>query len=98
MLMADRAKFLGLVFGEAFAALLITQQASIFIGLMVRTGSTIVDAADADVWVMDPSVEYLDTVFALRETDLLRVRGGRRRMGGALLPRQRAHPDRGRAG
>lgn len=75
MLLGDRVKFLGLVFGVAFAALLITQQASVFIGLMTRTGSTIVDAAEADLWVMDPSVEYLDTVFALRETDLLRVRG-----------------------
>ncbi len=75
MLLGDRGKFLGLVFGVAFAALLITQQASIFIGLMLRTGSTIVDAAEVDVWVMDPSVEYLDTVFPLRDSELERVRG-----------------------
>ena len=37
MLVGDKAKFLGIVMGLTFAALLITQQGSIFCGLMLRT-------------------------------------------------------------
>lgn len=37
MLTGDRAKFFGIVMGLTFAALLITQQGSIFCGLMLRT-------------------------------------------------------------
>ncbi len=37
MLVGDKAKFLGIVLGLTFAALLITQQGSIFCGLMLRT-------------------------------------------------------------
>ena len=36
MLMGDRAKFLGIVMGLTFAALLINQQGSIFCGLMLQ--------------------------------------------------------------
>ena len=36
MLTGDKAKFFGIVFGLTFAALLITQQGSIFCGLMSR--------------------------------------------------------------
>ena len=32
---------------------LISQQASIFIGLMSRTTSQVIDVVDADTWVMD---------------------------------------------
>ena len=41
MLVGDRAKFFGIVLGLTFAALLITQQGSIFCGLMLRTASGI---------------------------------------------------------
>ena len=75
MLFGDRAKYLGLVFGVAFASLLITQQSATFVGIMERTASVIADADEADLWVMDPQVRYLDTVRPLRETDLARVRG-----------------------
>ncbi len=37
MLVGDKAKFLGIVMGLTFAALLIAQQGSIFCGLMLRT-------------------------------------------------------------
>lgn len=75
MLFGDRTKYLGLVFGVAFATLLVTQQGSTFVGLMERTASVIADAAEANVWVMDPQARYLDTVRPLRDTDLARVRG-----------------------
>ena len=75
MLTGDRAKYLGLVFGIAFATLLMSQQVSIFIGLMTRTASQIVDVREADVWVMHPRVKYIDEIEALPDVDLSRVRG-----------------------
>jgi putative ABC transport system permease protein len=74
MLMGDRAKYLGIIAGIAFAALLITQQASIFCGLMWRTTAQIQDIADADIWVMDPGVEYIDELKPLTENRLIEVR------------------------
>lgn len=75
MLFGDRAKYLGLVFGIAFATLLITQQSSIFVGIMIRTSSYIYDVEEADLWIMDSSVRYADTIFPMRDTELSRVRG-----------------------
>jgi putative ABC transport system permease protein len=75
MLMGDRAKYFGIVFGVAFAALLMTQQASIFWGLMNNTTSQIQDVEGADIWVMDPNVRFVDDVKPLSDDDLYRVRG-----------------------
>lgn len=75
MLMGDPAKYIGLVFGIAFATLLMTQQVSIFMGIMRRTASQILDIRDAQIWVMDDKVRFIDEVPALPETDLYRVRG-----------------------
>jgi putative ABC transport system permease protein len=75
MLFGDKVKYLGLVFGVAFATLLITQQSSVFVSLMARTASFILDAQEVNIWVMDPSVEYIDTIRSLRDSDLPRVRG-----------------------
>jgi putative ABC transport system permease protein len=75
MLMGDRGKYLGLIMGLTFAALLITQQSSIFTGLMTRTYSFINDLSQPDVWVMDPKVQFIDDVKPLQDTELIRVRG-----------------------
>jgi len=75
MLFGDRAKFIGLVFGMAFATLLITQQASMFIGIMQRTANLISETGEPNVWVMDPGVVSVDIVRPLRDTELARVRG-----------------------
>jgi putative ABC transport system permease protein len=75
MLMGDRAKYLGIIMGVAFASLLITQQASIFIGLMTRTYGFVTDTRQPDVWVMDPKVQFIDDVKPLQDTQLLRIRG-----------------------
>lgn len=75
MLMGDRAKFLGIVMGLTFAALLINQQGSIFCGLMLRTCGQITDITGADLWVMDPTVRYIDDVKPMLENNLNRVRG-----------------------
>jgi putative ABC transport system permease protein len=75
MLVGDRAKYFGIVFGVTFAALLMTQQSSIFWGLMTNTTSQILDLEGADIWVMDPNVRFVDDVKPLSEDDLYRVRG-----------------------
>ena len=75
MLTGDRAKYLGLIFAISFSSFLITQQASIFAGLMNRTRSQILDVTDTDIWVMDPATQYVDEVYALKDNDLGRVRG-----------------------
>jgi putative ABC transport system permease protein len=75
MLTGDGAKFLGIVFGVTFAALVMSQQASIFWGLMWNTTSQIRDLEGAAIWVMDPNVRFVDDVKPLSDDDLYRVRG-----------------------
>jgi putative ABC transport system permease protein len=75
MLTGDRAKYLGIVFGVAFATLLMAQQSAIFCGLMRFTVSQILDIEGADIWVMDPGVQFIDDLKPLKEDDLYRVRG-----------------------
>lgn len=75
MLVGDRAKYYGSIAGVTFAALLIGQQTSIFCGLMLRTTSQIQDVADADIWVMDPAVQYVDELKPIKEDCLEEVRG-----------------------
>ena len=74
MLLGDRAKYLGLVFGVTFATLLMAQQVSIFIGLMARTSSAINAVSEADIWVMDSRVRYIEEVEPLRDIELINVR------------------------
>ncbi len=75
MLTGDRAKYLGIVAGITFASLLIAQQASIAIGLLLRTTAHIQDIPDADIWVMDPNVQFIDEFKPLTESTLYRVQG-----------------------
>ena len=75
MLTGNRGKYLGIILGIAFASLLIAQQASIFCGLMLQTSGQIRDIQGADIWVMDPNVQFSDDVKPLSDSDLYRVRG-----------------------
>jgi putative ABC transport system permease protein len=75
MLVGDKAKFFGIVLGLTFAALLITQQGSIFCGIMLRTCAQITDITGADLWVMEPNVRFIDDVKPMLDTSLYRVRG-----------------------
>lgn len=75
MLTGDRTKYFGIIFGVAFAALLMGQQLSIFCGLMRNTTSQIRDIEGADIWVMDRNVQFIDDVKPMSENKLLRVRG-----------------------
>jgi putative ABC transport system permease protein len=75
MLTGDAAKYLGLVFGVAFAVMLMAQQGAVFVGLMLRTANQIIDVHDADLWVMDPRGIYVDETEPMPESALWRVRG-----------------------
>ena len=75
MLTGDKAKFFGIVMGLTFTALLITQQGSIFCGLMLRTASQITDTTGADLWVMDSNVLHVDDVKPMIQNNIYRVRG-----------------------
>ena len=74
MLMEDRGKYLGMLAGVFFSALVITQQSSIFVGIMSRTFGFISDVQVPDLWVMDSKVQYIDDVKPLQDTQLYRVR------------------------
>jgi putative ABC transport system permease protein len=75
MLLGNRGKYFAIVFGIAFACMLMSQQASIFVGLMRNTTSQIRDIQGADLWVMDPSVEFIDDTTPLSDNAIYRVRG-----------------------
>jgi putative ABC transport system permease protein len=75
ILLGDRAKYIGLIFGIAFATMLMSNQISIFTGLMLRTAGQILDAREADIWVMDPRVEHVDEIEPMTDMQLGRVRG-----------------------
>ncbi len=75
MLTGDRAKYFGLIFGIAFATLMMSQQVSIFVNIMKRTANQVLDVRETDIWVMDPRVNYIDEVEPMRDTELYRVRG-----------------------
>jgi putative ABC transport system permease protein len=75
MLTGDRAKYLGLVFGIAFSTLLMTQQSAMFVMLLRSTTSQIRDVQGADLWIMDPNVQFVDDVKPLSENALYQVRG-----------------------
>ncbi len=75
MLVEDKRKFLGLVAGLAFAAILVTQQGSIFCGFALRSGSWIRDTNCCDLWVMNDQTEFSESGYNILDTALNRVRG-----------------------
>lgn len=74
MLLHDRAKYLALVLGIAFATLLVSQQAAIFHSVVLSTTRDIENASAADIWVMKPSVETFDQPDPMSELTVNRVR------------------------
>ncbi len=73
--MGDKAKYLGILLGLTFSAFIITQQASVFVGLMARTFGFINDTGQNNIWVMDRKVQFADDVKPLSSNELFRVRG-----------------------
>jgi len=74
MLFRDRAKYIMLIVGLTFCSLLMTQQSSVFCGLMLWTTATVRNIG-AKVWVFDAKVEQANEVIPLREIEVTRVRG-----------------------
>lgn len=75
MLTGDRSKYFGIVFGIGFGTMLMTQQSSLFCGLMRNTTAQIRDFPEAQIWVMAPKSEYIDDVNPMPESELYRVGG-----------------------
>lgn len=73
MLFGDRAKYLLLVCSLSFATLLITQQASVFFGLL-RWSTAILRNTKAKIWVVDSRVEQANETQSMRDIELERVR------------------------
>ncbi len=76
MLLGDRSKYLMLVGGLTFSALLMTQQTAVFQGLLSWTTSHLRNMR-ASVWVVEARVEQVNETKALRDTDVNRVRSVR---------------------
>lgn len=74
MLVSDRAKLVGLLFGIAFTSFLVTFAASYFCGFMTNGFSLITENGEADVWVMDPAVESAEQTINMPGSALSRVR------------------------
>lgn len=75
MLMGDTTKWLGVLLGIMLSTFLITHMLSMFTGMMNRSYALISDIPQADIWVMDPAVEYVDEPMPMPDTALERVRG-----------------------
>jgi putative ABC transport system permease protein len=75
MLTGDKLKYISLVAGLAFAALLIVQQASIFTGFALQMGAWIRDTSVGDLWVMDDQMNFADDFKPVLEDRLQRIRG-----------------------
>ena len=73
MLYGDRAKFVMLLGGLTFCALLMTQQTAVFLGLMRWTTATLRNI-QVPIWVCDSKVEQVNEVVALRDIEVDRVR------------------------
>lgn len=74
MLLGDRTKYAGLLFGITFTSFLVTFAASYFGGMMTRSFALIAENPRADVWVMDPAVVSVDQTINLPSSALSRVR------------------------
>jgi putative ABC transport system permease protein len=74
MLLGDRAKYVGLLFGITFTSFLVTFAGSYFCGFMTRGFALIAENPGADVWVMDPGVESTEQITNIPDSALDRVR------------------------
>ena len=73
MLYGDRAKYMMLVCGLSFCALLMSQQISVFCGLLLWTNAKVRNIR-VPVWVADAKVEQVNEVVPMREIEVQRVR------------------------
>jgi putative ABC transport system permease protein len=74
MLTRDTGKYLALVVGLTFATLLITQQGSIFLGLIKRSTGVLQNVGQPDLWVCDSRVQTVLEIRNMSDRDYDRVR------------------------
>ncbi len=74
MLLGDRTKYAGLIFGITFTSFLVTFAGSYFCGFMTRGFALISENPGADVWVMDPAVESTELTTNIPDSAISRVR------------------------
>lgn len=74
MLLGDRVKYAGLLFGIAFTSFLVAFAGSYFAGFMTRSFALITQNPGADVWVMDPAVRSVEPTTNMPSSALDRVR------------------------
>ena len=77
MLVGDRAKYVGLLFGITFTSFLVTFAGSYFCGFMTRGFAVIAENPAADVWVMDSALESTELTINIPDSALARVRSVR---------------------
>jgi putative ABC transport system permease protein len=74
MLLADRAKLSGLLFGIAFTSFLVTFAAAYFCGFMTQGFALVSENPATQVWVMDPAVSSTEQTTNMPDSALQRVR------------------------
>lgn len=74
MLFGDRTKYVTLVIGLAFAALLMNQQGAIFLGLLGQATGPLQNIRQGDLWVVDPDTKWVAEFRAMADQKLSRVR------------------------
>ena len=74
MLIGDRVKYAGLVFGISFTSFLVTFAGSYFAGFMTQGFALIAENPRTDVWVMDPAVRSVEPTTNMPSSALDRVR------------------------
>ncbi len=73
MMLHDKFKFAGTVFGVVFAVVLSVQQLGILFGLLAKN-TMFVDSADADIWIVPPETELFQAGQLIPESALHEAR------------------------
>jgi putative ABC transport system permease protein len=73
LLVNDKAKFLTLLIGIAFAVFLMIMMTSMFAGVLTRASATVINIG-ADIWVMDPSVQTVANTIGMPDYVLAATR------------------------
>ena len=74
MLLGDRAKYAGLLFGISFTSFLVTFATSYLCGFLTRGFALVSENPSANVWVMDPAVQSTELTINIPDSALSRVR------------------------
>lgn len=74
MLLGDRAKYVGLLFGITFTSFLVTFATSYLCGFLTRGFAIVSENPSANVWVMDPAVQSTELTINIPDSALSRVR------------------------